>query len=232
MKSDAQFLRSGYVWAALGVALIAVTGFARTYYLRPLFGHPPLPFLLHIHGAIMSLWCALFFTQTYLVAAHRVDLHRRLGVFGAALAVLGVAMGVYVTVLATEREAQQHVIGPFHYLLGINLVNLLIFAVLVASGLMLRSRPEFHKRLMLLATVSILAPAVARITLLFTHNARAQFFSFYFCILLCVAVDIIRHRRLHPAIGWGALLIMLLFQAAFYGVQTKAWMNIVTRVFS
>ncbi|MGH9740812.1 MAG: hypothetical protein ACRD51_00515 [Candidatus Acidiferrum sp.] len=232
MRSDAHILRSGYIWAALAFAGIALTGFARTYYLRPLFGRPPLPLLLHVHGVIMSAWCILFFTQAYLVAAQRIDLHRRLGVFGGALAVLVVAMGAYVTVLATQREVQQGIIGPFHYLLGINMANLLAFAILVAAGLMLRRKPEFHKRLMLLATVAILAPAVARITLLFTHNGLAQFLSFYLCVLVCVVVDTLRHRRMHPAIAWGALLIIISFQASYSLVQTKAWMNFVARAFS
>jgi hypothetical protein len=67
-----------YVWAALAAAAIAVTGFARTYYLKSVFDGAPLPVLLHIHGAIMTLWCILFITQTCLVAGRRVDLHRRL----------------------------------------------------------------------------------------------------------------------------------------------------------
>jgi hypothetical protein len=112
--------------------------------------------------------------------AAKVWRNRRLGIFGGALAVLVVTVGGYVTALATEREVQHHFIGPFHYLLAINFVNLLGFAALVVSGLALRDRPEFHKRLMLLATVSVLAPAVARITLLFTHNELMQFAAFYF----------------------------------------------------
>ena len=223
--------RSGYFWAAVAVILIAVTGFGRSYYFRPIFGRPSLPLLLHIHGLIMSLWCVLFFAQTWLVQARRVDLHRRLGLFGGALAILVVLLGAYVTVLAFEREAHQHVIGPFHYLLGINFVNLFLFAGLVTLGLLLRKRPEFHKRLMLLATVSMLAPAVARIALLYTHSGIAQLILFYSCVLTCVVVDTIRHQRLHPAMAWGALTIVLAFQGIYYGVQTHAWMNFVTRTF-
>ena len=146
-----------YVYAAIAAAAIAVTGFARTYYLKGLFASQPLPVLLHVHGAIMTLWCILFVTQTCLVAAHRVDLHQRLGVFGVALAILIVGIGTYATLVATASEVHRHVIGRFHFLLGFNLVNLLLFAALVGTGVTLRRRPEFHKRLMLLATVSLLA---------------------------------------------------------------------------
>jgi len=230
MRSDTD--RPVYVWAALAVALIAVIGFARTYYLKGLFASSPLPVLLHVHGAIMTLWCILFIAQTCLVAGHRVDLHRRLGVLGVALAIVVVGIGTYVTVAATASEVRRHVIGRFHFLLGFNLVNLLLFAALLGTGVAFRSRPEFHKRLMLLATISLLAPAIARITLLFTHSGMVQMLAFDFCVLVCVVVDTIRHRRLHPAFGWGALLILVSFHLTFAAVQTKAWLDFVPRLFS
>jgi hypothetical protein len=221
-----------YVCAAIAAAAIAVTGFARTYYLKGLFASPPLPVLLHVHGAIMTLWCILFVTQTYLVAAHRVDLHRRLGVFGVALAILIVGIGTYATLVAAASEVHRHIIGRFHFLLGFNLVNLLLFATLVGAGVLLRRRPEFHKRLMLLAMVSLLGPAIARITLLFTHSGMVQMMAFDFCIAICVIVDTIRHRRLHPAFGWGGLLVVVSLHLTFAAVQTKAWLNLVPRLFS
>jgi hypothetical protein len=223
---------STYIVAALACALIAVTGFARSYYLKSLFGRPPLPLLLHVHGVIMSSWCVLFFVQAYLVATHRVRVHRRLGILGAALASLVVAVGTYATVEATAREVQNHVVGPFHYLFGLNLVNLLLFAAFVVAALTLRTRPDFHKRLMLMATLSLLAPAVARITLLFTHDHMAQFLAFDFCILTFVAIDTVRQRHLHLAFGLGAALLIVSFHLTAIAFGAKWWLPFVARVFS
>ena len=221
-----------YIVAALACAAIAVTGFARSYYLKSLFGRPSLPPLLHIHGVIMSSWCALFFAQAYLVATHRVRVHRRLGILGAALAFLVVAIGTYTTVEATIREVRNHVVGPFHYLFGLNLVNLLLFAAFVVAALALRSRPDFHKRLMLMATLSMLAPAIARITLLFTHDPTAQFLAFDFCVLIFVAIDTFVHRRLHLAFGLGATLLIASFHLTAIALGAKWWLPFVARVFS
>lgn len=44
--------------------------------------------LLHAHGFVMTAWFLLFGAQTWLVEAHRIDLHRRLGVLGAILSVM------------------------------------------------------------------------------------------------------------------------------------------------
>jgi hypothetical protein len=223
---------STYIVAALACGLIALTGFARSYYLKSLFGNPPLPVLLHVHGVIMSSWCVLFIVQTYLVATHRVRLHRRLGIFGAVLSLLVVAIGTYATVAATAREVRSHVVRQFHFLFGLNLVNLLVFAILVVSALTLRSRPEFHKRLMLMATLSILAPAVARITLLFTHAPMFQIWAFDLCVLIFVLIDTVRRRRLHPAFVWGGALLIGSFHLTAVALAAKWWLPFVDRVFS
>ena len=224
--------QSMYTGAAIACALIAVTGFARSYYLRLLFGQPPLPALLHVHGVVMSAWCVLFFVQTYLVATHRVRVHRRLGIFGAVLALLVVAIGSYATVEATAREVREHVVHRFHFLFGLNLMNLLLFAIFVIAGLALRRRPEFHKRLMLMATLTLLAPAVARIVLLFTHAPIAQFAAFDFCILIFVVTDAIWHRRLHPVLGWGAALIIGSFHLTAIALGAHWWLPFVAKVFA
>jgi hypothetical protein len=231
-RSDLRTNRSTYIVAGLACVSIALIGFARTYYLKSLFGTPTLPALINVHGVIMSSWCILFLVQAYLVATHRVRLHRRLGILGAALAILVVAMGTYITIEATAREVRSHVVRQFHFLFGLNLVNLLVFAILVVSALTLRSRPEFHKRLMLMATLSILAPAVARITLLFTHNPMSQILVLDFCVLVFVCSDTVRHRRLHPAFGWGGALLIGSFHLTAVALAAKWWLPFVERVFS
>jgi hypothetical protein len=180
----------------------------------------------------MSAWCLLFGAQSYLVATHRVHLHRRLGIIGAVLAILVVVVGAHATVAAAAREVRDHVVHRFHFLFGLNLVNLLVFAVLVGTALALRGRSDFHKRLMLLATITMLAPAIARIVLLVTHSPMTQILTFDFCILTCVAVDTGLNRRLHPAFGWGAVFILGSFHLAFLAVGTKWWLPFVAWVFS
>jgi hypothetical protein len=107
----------------------------------------------------------------------------------------------------------------------------LLFAVLVGLGIAFRGKPDLHKRLMVLAAVTLLAPAVARIVLLFTHKALPQFLAVYACLLLCVTVDTVRQRRLHPVFAIGALVVIAAFQFSYLAVQTSAWMKMVTAQF-
>ncbi len=227
MATEHKLIRSEYRWLAVGAALIALAGFARTYYLRFLFHTPTLTPVVHIHGAIMTLWCVGFIVQTWLIEARRVRVHQRLGLFMAGLAAIVVLLGEILTLNGVAREGKLHQIGKFHFLLGINSVNLLLFAILVALGIAFRRKPDVHKRLMVLAAVTLLAPAIARIVLLFTHKPLPQFIAFYSCLLLCMVVDTLRHRRLHPVFVIGALVVIAMFQITYAAVQTPAWMKMV-----
>jgi FtsH-binding integral membrane protein len=221
-----------YLWGALVCSLLALVGFARTYYLKGLFGTPQLPPQLHVHGLIMSAWCALFVAQACLVSARRVDIHRRLGIVGAGLALVVVVIGSYLTISATAREVHSHVVRQFHVLFGFNLLNLAVFVGLLSTALAFRRKPEFHKRFMLLAFISLLPPAIARATLLFTPDQAAQMWAVNVVVVIFVAVDVIRHRRLHPAFGWGALALLVPLNAGYMLFQTDPWTRFVTGLFS
>jgi hypothetical protein len=218
-----------FLASVIAIFAVVVAGFARTYYLKFLFATPALPWFAHLHGLLMTSWFVLFFTQTCLVASHRVAWHRRLGVFGAliALTILVVAPAVLVNAVSRELHAP-HGNRFFIVIFGFDLVVLADFAILVASAVALRRRSDFHKRLMLLATCSIILPAIARLPI----GAFAGFAVFYACVLVPVVVDTLRHRRLHPVFGWGAPLLIASQQLAFIGANTQAWRDFVTRLFA
>jgi hypothetical protein len=199
-----------YLYAVLGAAIIVFVGFAQSYFLKDFFGTPPLYPLLHLHGLVMTSWFVLFATQAWLIETHRVHLHRRLGVFGALLASMMLIFGaIVVTINAREGRVPEN--APIPVILILSYINLLVFGLLVGTAIYLRRRSESHKRLMLLATLNLLSPAVNRIPLdfiqgggLLTVLGIPDLF-----ILICVVYDTVRHRRLHPAFVWGALLSLL-----------------------
>jgi hypothetical protein len=67
-----------YFYGAVAAFTVVFAGFARSYFLKNLFGTPALPWLVHLQGALMTSWFLLFFVQARLISAHRVDWHRRL----------------------------------------------------------------------------------------------------------------------------------------------------------
>lgn len=125
-----------FVGGAIGALLIVLVGFARTYFLKFWCATPALPWLVHLHGAVMTSWFLLFLAQTCLIARHRTDLHRRLGAIGAVLAVMMVVLGMIVVAHAAAREVHAHAKdAPFFLmLLALDPFILLVFAALTASG--------------------------------------------------------------------------------------------------
>lgn len=229
MGSDRTRLRSRfYPWIALVACVIVFAGFSRTYYLKTVFGTPDLPPLRHLHGLVMTAWFALFFVQTTLVAKGRTDLHRRLGILGALWAVLVVVVGVLTAIDAARRGASA---GPRSLMfLVVPLGDMAIFTILVGGGLALRRRSDTHKRLMLVGTLSMLPAAIARIPLaaVQAHRPLVPFGATDLIILGCVAYDTWTHRRLHPALGWAALLVVLSHPLRLLLARTDAWMRFAT----
>jgi hypothetical protein len=157
-RYDRQF----YTGMAIVVAIAVLVGFAPTYYLRPRFVPEALPSYLHVHGLVFSAWIAFFIAQATLVAVRRTDVHRTLGWIGAGLAVLMVLAGTTAGILSGQRDVGAGREDAAHTFLAVPLFAMAVFAALVAAAVYYRRQPETHKRLMLLATISILDAPLAR----------------------------------------------------------------------
>lgn len=205
--------RPFYLYMSLVCALTAFAGFAPTYFLRGLSDLPPLSLRAHIHGAVFTAWMLLLVAQAALVRADRRDLHRSLGVAGAALAVLMVWVGAWAALgVAVRFEAtgfRPHGLTPIQFL-STQLNMVLQFAVLVGLAIALRRRPDVHKRLMVLATISILPPAVARLHLenYGLGSAYTNTLIAYLLVIVAAAFDFARLRRVHAVYVYGGLAML------------------------
>ena len=219
-----------YFWTAIVSSLIIFIGFTQTFYLKGLFNTPALSNLLLVHGLVMTLWFALFITQTRLVAAGRTDLHRRLGVAGAMLVVLIVVVGMATAIDAVRRGATPvPEVTPLMFM-AIPFFDVVVFAALVGVALWFRRRSDIHKRLMLLATLSILAPGVARIPLDIIKQGGLPMIIVLTLlpVIVCAAVDTVRNRRLHPAFGWGGALVIVSWPLRLMLAGTATWTQFAT----
>ena len=236
MAFAASTLRSGterrfFAWGAAIIVLTAFGGFARTYYLKGAFGTPPLSTLVHVHAAAMTAWIILFVAQTRLVAAQRTDLHRRLGVFGAVLIAFIVVIGVLTAIESARRGLSPTDMPPLMFLV-VPLGTVFVFAALAGAAVLYRRRSDIHKRLMLLATLSILTPAIARVPWdAFRAMGPPLFLGLTdACVLAFVIYDTAKNRRLHPAFGWGTLFFLASQPLRILLAHTAAWTEFATWV--
>ena len=88
-----------FIGMACACLLIAFTGFAQSFFLRPLFDAGPDMPLEYVHGAVMTAWLVIFFIQAFLVATHRTAIHRRIGVAGAVVGVCVLVVGTLLTLV-------------------------------------------------------------------------------------------------------------------------------------
>src|SRR3954471_3419951 len=123
--------RRFYVGMAIAFAITVFAGFARTYFLRAHYGSPALPTLVHVHGAIFTTWVLFFLVQTTLVASGRTYLHRRMGIAGAVLAALVLAMGTTVAIHRAQNPTSPIPGVPPLVFLAIPLFDMGLFAILV-----------------------------------------------------------------------------------------------------
>ena len=200
-------------FAALVITVVVIAGFVPVYTIRLLHHDPNLTWLVHLHGLTMASWIALLLTQTLLVAKHRVDLHRKLGLVGALLIPAILAIGFGVLLNAATRQTHSIYDSRFYWMLvAFDGANLLLFAGLAASAIMLRRRSDYHKRLMLLATLSLLGPAFGRLTSIasgFREDSDLTVLLLMLSsVLICAGVDTRRHRRWHPVFLWGTALVV------------------------
>lgn len=213
------------------IGAIVFLGFARSYYLRPLVASPlsvlpSLTPLIHVHGALFSAWIALLVVQARMVAAGRMELHRRLGLAGACLAALMLVVGTLTALHGVVRGVSPGGMDPRRFL-AVPLFALLVFAILLTAGLRARRDPQTHKRLVLLATIALLPPALARwlvFQLGFGPPVVLAVATLFLVPLL--AWDLATRRGLHPATLWGGLLLVASGPLRLAIAFTDSWVGL------
>ncbi|MGB7738561.1 MAG: hypothetical protein WBM03_05555 [Steroidobacteraceae bacterium] len=223
--------RRFYGGMAVAILAVAVLGFARTYFLRPILPVPtPAPLalthLVHLHAVLFTTWVVLLFIQTRLVAARRIDLHRRLGVIAAGMAIVMVVVGVLVALHAVHRGIAPFGMDP-HRFLVVPLVAITLFAVLVVAGMRARRRDaQAHKRYMLLGTIALLPPAVARWALLLGLGPPIVLAVATLFVVPLFVWDWKALGRIHAVTLWGGLLIAVSGPARLLIARTDTWVAV------
>ncbi len=206
-------------WGALGVAL---AGFFLTYSLPMIRGTFAGPGWSHIHGALLLGWLVLTISQVHL-ANGRLQFHRRLG-WVALLLALGVAAStVAIGVEATRRDLA---LGIDIGMAG-NVTAPVVFCAVVAAAIACRKTPQWHKRLILIATVVMVWPAWFRWRHFMPWVPRPDF------TLGVVATDLIlvgamvrdrlRFGAVHPAYLWVGLPVIAWQTAETMAFGTPTW---------
>jgi hypothetical protein len=214
--------------AAIGFPLLVLVGYARTYYLSPLFVHKPLAnSLIHAHAFIMSTWVVYFTAQIASIRTKNVRIHMTMGWVGVALALIVIGVGMWA---AVDAHFIRHTAPPGvdpHAFFMVPLVGMILFVIYFAGAIYYRKRPAEHKALMLMTAINFVAAAIARIPILPPEMNMIQYFGL--TDLLAVASlgwFTYKHKKFNWTFGWAVALLIVSQPMTVVLGFSKPWLDL------
>lgn len=213
----------------------AFIGFGKTFFLPVSQGSFEAPFIIHLHGAFAFGWIILFFIQAFLIRRSHYSLHARLGILGLIMAA-GIAITLFPTGKIVVARDLATGLGDSAYssILG-TIVSGLLFFALVIAGIWNRNRPDFHKRLMLLATIVVLWPAWFRFRHYFPSVPHPEI---WFALVLADSLilvlwvhDLMRLKKIHPVSLYIGSFIILEQCIEVWAFDRPLWRTIAREVY-
>jgi hypothetical protein len=224
--------RNFYFHMALACMAVAFLGFAPTYWMPLASGSFASTPVVHFHGLLFFTWTLYFAFQTWLAASGRTAWHRSIGVIGVSLATAMTIFGFLVAVNAMKRSAAIGQTDAGIAFAIVPLSGILFFAVVFALAIANTRQPEIHKRLMLLAGISILDAAVARWFLTFLAPPGpagpppvtiAPALVAYLLLVVAIVADWRRRGRPHPVYIYGGAALVAIKLLNWPISMTPAW---------
>lgn len=203
--------RAFYPLLALAISITVYWGFYYTYFGPVLLGkYPTGSPAIHVHGWSFFLWYLLFPLQAVLMATGRRRLHFALGGVSVVMAAIMIFTGLLVASVRIDQGLSAPAPDEFTTFWKnfgqLIFYSLLLFVGFYAAAIANRDRPEFHKRLMIIASASALPAGVFRIIVGLTGFywlqtpawvMPAAFFLPCIFILIGVLYDLIVFRSPH-----------------------------------
>lgn len=124
---------------------------------------PPLRFSLHFHAISYGTWFLLIGMQVTLISNSNVAVHRKLGYLSPIVVVCMLVSGTLVGLDNVERT------GSYKIFIS-NIVNITAFLIFYGMALIKRMDKQWHKRMIVFASVALMLPVFARVTYIFQLN--------------------------------------------------------------
>lgn len=232
-----------FVFMAVWYIVITLTGFIPDSIMKvgmiQAGQRPPFPIVLHMHAVLMGSFLLTLLAQTTLMATGRRALHMQLGIFGIALAVALVCVGLVLaptmyyqtwdalqTAPVAAQPQLQELLSIKENILLLQMRIGILFPLFLAIGFRARAgNAGMHKRMMILAVAPALAAGIDRITWLPTtmpaSNIGADLWVL-FAVSPLLVWDVVRNKRVHQAY-WIWLAISLPFALFILAAWDTPW---------
>ena len=217
-----------YLCMSLVMAGVVVWGFSRTVDANLLHANPPRPLLLWVHGAVFSTWVVFFIVQSTLVRLRKVGVHRILGWFGAAVATAMVALGFTIAVVMARFNAVVLHESDTHAFLSIPFAGITAFGLCIALAIHWRRLPEYHRRLVFVASCTLMDAPLDRFDFWFYNNLAYP--TLDLLIVLGMLRDWVVDGRVHKVYLYALPFLIVAQSLAMYAWKINPrWWQVVTR---
>jgi hypothetical protein len=213
-----------YSGMAILLCVCVYIGFSATYFQAGMLRAPlPSP-ILHIHGAVFTLWMLLFVAQAALISARRVNWHRSFGTVAFCLPPIMIVLGVIAAIDALHRGVKIGTLDPA-VSAAIPLIGIVGFTIVIYASWRARRRPDAHKRLILIATSSLVAAAFGRFPWdrIGFPPAAGAVTGLGILLLILIVYELVSIRRVHRSTMWAAPFVLASVALAVPIGMTPAW---------
>lgn len=202
-------------------ACIVLTGFSRTFFIPVARGTFSRPLVVHVHGALFFAWTALLVTQVLLAATKRLRAHRKVGSVARWLVLPMIILGTIVAARDTVHDFKAgDGDGALSFFYG-ELADLAMFGLLAGGAMLLRDKPEYHKRWVILGSLGLIGAAIGRIP----EISAFGLYIFLGLIASVAAYDLASRRYIHPATVLGTAVLLLLGLSEERIGSTTLWLQ-------
>jgi len=236
LVSPAATDRKFYTGMAIVMMFTALVGFSRTYFLGLISGHATtitgrVPnATVHLHAMLFMSWLVLFIVQTSLIATHRVKVHRKLGYFGVALAAAMIVVGGRTAVEAARLGAVPPGAIPWNFI-AIPFGDITSFGIFFLGAVLWRNDKDKHKRLIILASASLMSAALVRWPGVLAVGPLAAYGLTLLFPIAGAVYDRWSRGRVHPVYWWGLAVIVLGVAVRVTLLNSTAWRHAMQSLF-
>lgn len=231
-----------FLWLAILALLIAVLGFTPTYWSQLPAGTTNASPLVHLHAFAFTAWPLLLVSQALRIDRGKVHNHRTWGLVGISLATVMLLVGIATAVVAMETRLAHGEGDAARAFLIVPFTGVSVFYLFLMAAALNVTRPDWHKRFVIVATSSVLQAAMARFAFFAVHGmgpgmrptsfpsapATAPLVGSLLLDLMVVygmVVDWRRDGRPHPAWLWGLTILLVVQFGRAPLSATPAWLS-------
>lgn len=188
------------------------------------------PIVFHLHGAAYIAWFLLFIVQAKLIGQSNYDLHKKLGYSSLAILAAMLVTGFLVAASSYARGTSPVPDTTIQNFLAFPMIDLMGLTIFYILGVLNRKNALFHKHAMLITSIAIMDPAIARIAISLGVMPLALLLHIGLIILVMLH-DSKTQGRIHFITWMGLAYVVLRVVFIFTIGATEQWAALMDSMF-